>query len=131
MIGVLMVIFGCVLCGCSIEETNGTKISDLEYTIVEEKKFPEELKAQIEEKKAANFKMTYETEDELYIVSGYGEQATGGYSIAVRELYLTDNAIIFDTDLIGPRKGENAGQSPSYPYIVVKTKPQEKNVIFR
>ena len=33
---ILMMVLGCLLCGCSIEETNGTKISDLTYTIVEE-----------------------------------------------------------------------------------------------
>lgn len=128
---ILTVVLGCILCGCSIEETNGTKISDLEYTIVEETKLPEELKTQIEAKKAADFKMTYESENELYIVHGYGEQATGGYSISVKELYLTSNAVVFDTELIGPRKGENASQSPSYPYIVVKTELREENVIFQ
>jgi len=128
---ILTVVLGCILCGCSIEETNGTKISDLEYTIVEEAKLPEELKTQIEAKKAADFKMTYESENELYIVHGYGEQATGGYSISVKELYLTSNAVVFDTELIGPRKGENASQSPSYPYIVVKTELREENVIFQ
>lgn len=128
---ILTVVLGCILCGCSIEETNGTKISDLEYTIVEEAKLPGELKTQIEAKKAADFKMTYESENELYIVHGYGEQATGGYSISVKELYLTSNAVVFDTELIGPRKGENASQSPSYPYIVVKTELREENVIFQ
>ncbi len=127
---ILTVVLGCVLCGCSIEETNGMKISDLEYTIVEEADLPEELKTQIEEKKAADFKMTYEAEGELYIVHGYGEQATGGYSICIKELYLTSNAILFHTELIGPRKGEPASQSPSYPYIVVKTDYREENVVF-
>ncbi len=127
---ILTAVWGLALCGCSIEETNGTKLSDLEYAIVEEADLPEELKAQIEEKKAADFKMTYESGGELYIVRGYGEQATGGYSICVRELYLTSNAILFRTELIGPRKGESARQSPSYPYIAVKTDYREEHVIF-
>lgn len=127
---ILTVVLGFALCGCSIEETNGTKISDLAYTIVKEADLPEELKTQIEEKKAADFKMTYESEGELYIVRGYGEQATGGYSICIRELYLTSNAIMFHTELIGPRKGETSSQSPSYPYIVVKTDYREEPVIF-
>ncbi|MDD6307538.1 MAG: protease complex subunit PrcB family protein [Clostridiales bacterium] len=127
---ILMMVLGCLFCGCSIEETNGTKISDLTYTIVEEKDLPEELRTQIEEKKAANFKMTYELDDDLYIVHGYGEQATGGYSIRIKELYLTSNAIVFDTELVGPRKGENASQSPSFPYIVVRTDYREENVVF-
>lgn len=127
---ILMMVLGCLFCGCSIEETNGTKISDLTYTIVEEAELPEELKTQIEEKKAADFKMTYELDNDLYIVHGYGEQATGGYSIRIKELYLTSNAIVFDTELVGPRKGETASQSPSYPYIVVKTDYRDENVVF-
>ena len=57
-----------VISGCSIEQTNETKVSDLTYTIVEESETPEELRSMIEEKKAADFKLTYEMEDDLYIV---------------------------------------------------------------
>ena len=73
----------------------------------------------IEEKKTADFKLTYEMADDLYIVRGYGEQATGGYSICVRDCYLTTNAVVFDTELIGPRKGEvtNASPSSSFRYL--------------
>ena len=127
---ILLVGMGCFLCACSVEETNGTKISDLTYTIVEEKQLPEELKNQIEEKKAADFKMTYELDDDLYLVHGYGEQDTGGYSICIKDLYLTSNAILFDTELVGPRKGETISKSPSYPYIVVKIEKREEHVIF-
>lgn len=119
-----------VCSGCSIEQTNRTKISDLEYTILAEEEIPEELKADIEEKKAADFKMTYTDSECLYIVRGYGEQETGGYSICVRELYVTSNAILLRTELIGPRKGETISKSPSYPYIVLKTELREESVVF-
>lgn len=119
-----------ILGGCSIEETNGTKVSDLAYEIMEDADIPEELAAAIEEKKAADFKMTYTDGEELYIVRGYGEQETGGYSIRVTECYLTSNAILFDTELVGPRKGESTAKSPSYPYIIVKTEKREENIIF-
>lgn len=33
-----------LISGCSIEQTNETKVSDLTYTIVEESETPEELK---------------------------------------------------------------------------------------
>ena len=102
----------------------------LTYTIVEESETPEELKTMIEEKKTADFKLTYELEDDLYIVRGYGEQATGGYSICVRDCYLTTNAVVFDTELIGPRKGEVTNASPSCPYIVIQVKNQDKSIIF-
>jgi hypothetical protein len=113
-----------------VEQTNRTKISDLDYTIAAEADIPEELQNDIEEKKAADFKMTYKDSEFLYIVRGYGEQETGGYSICIRNLYLTSNAIIFDTELIGPRKGETISKSPSYPYIVVKVELRDENVVF-
>ena len=119
-----------MISGCSIEQTNETKVSDLTYTIVEESETPEELRSMIEEKKAADFKLTYEMEDDLYIVRGYGEQATGGYSICVKDCYLTTNAVVFDTELIGPRKGEVTNASPSFPYIIIQVKNQDKSIIF-
>ena len=118
------------LAGCTVEKANRTKVSDLEYQIVAPEEIPEELLQQIEEKKAADFKMTYETPEKLYIVRGYGEQATGGYSIQVKELYLSNNAAFFQTELIGPRKGETITKSPSYPYIVVATEKVDKNLVF-
>lgn len=125
-----VMLFGSVLGGCSVEETNRTKVADIEYVIVEDAGIPEELMTMIEEKKAADFKMTYELGEDLYIVRGYGEQATGGYSIRITDCYLASNAILFDTELVGPRKGENVAASPSYPYIVVKTENYDQSTIF-
>lgn len=127
---ILGIAISCLMGGCSIEETGGTKVCDLEYEIVEESSLPEELLTMIEEKKAADFKMTYEAGAEQYIVRGYGEQATGGYSIKVKECYLTTNAILFDTELVGPRKGENASTSPSFPYIVIKIENRDESTVF-
>lgn len=117
--------------GCGIEKTDGKKIQDMEYEMVEEEEIPEELKAKIEEKKEADFKLTYESDRYLYIVRGYGEQETGGYSIQIPEFYLTKNAIVFDTNLIGPSKDEVKNTAPSYPYLVVRIENQDKNIIFR
>lgn len=125
-----VMLLGSVLGGCSVEETNRTKVADIEYMIVEDAGIPEELMTMIEEKKAADFKMTYELGEDLYIVRGYGEQATGGYSIRITDCYLASNAILFDTELVGPRKGENVTASPSYPYIVVKTENRDQSTIF-
>ncbi len=85
----------------------------------------------IGEKQAAPFKLTYSDGQGLYIVQGYGEQETGGYSIAVRQLYLTEDSIVFDAELIGPEKGEDGGTEKSYPYIVVKTELLENPVVFQ
>lgn len=128
----LVVVLFMVLCmgGCNVSHSDGTKVSDLEYTVVEDAKVPEELRAMIEEKKAADFKLTFEAEDGLYIVRGYGEQETGGYSISVNELCLTTNSIYFKTTLLGPGESQKITKAPSYPYIVVKTKKQDKNIVF-
>lgn len=120
-----------VYCGCGIEKTDGSKISDLEYEMVEDEMLPEELKAKIEEKKAADFKLTYESDGAIYVVRGYGEQETGGYSIQILEFYHTQNAVVFKTNLIGPSKDELKNTAPSYPYIVIKTENLNKNVIFK
>ena len=86
---------------------------------------------QLEEKKKESFKLTYEAEDSLYLCVGYGEQATGGYSISVNELYLSENAIYFDTNLIGPEPSEPAAEAASYPYLAVKTAYLDKPVVFQ
>ena len=96
------------LSGCSMQTNQTEKLQDLEYTIVEEADLPEELRTILEEKKKESFKLTYEAEDSLYLCVGYGEQATGGYSISVNELYLSENAIYFDTNLIGPEPSEES-----------------------
>ena len=118
----------CLLPGAALRRQ--TEVADLDYEIVEEAQIPEEVKAVIEEKKAADFKTTYELDGDLYIVRGYGEQETGGYSICIRDLYLTSNAILFDTELVGPRKGEQVSSGPSYPYIVIKTEKRDESTIF-
>ena len=42
---------GLLAAGCSIETTNGAKVADLDYEIVEEAQIPEKVKAVIEEKR--------------------------------------------------------------------------------
>ena len=85
----------------------------------------------MEEKRKGEFKLTYEEEGQLYLCIGYGEQKTSGYSIAVNELYLSENAIYFDTSLIGPSKEEQVAESVSYPCLVVRTEYVDKPVVFQ
>lgn len=119
--------------GCAKTRDSTEKIKDLEFTVLAEENIPEELKAVIEEKKEAAFKVTYQDNGFLYICTGYGEQVSGGYSIAVNALYLTENAIYADTTLIGPEPdGALTGNktAPSCPYIVLKTEFIDKPVVF-
>ncbi len=119
------------LTGCSVEKEDQDKVRDLEFAVVSEAELPEELAKLVAEKKAAPFKLTYSNDQGLYIVVGYGEQDTGGYSIAVRELYLTENSIVVDTELLGPQKGEEVGVEKSYPFLVIQTEYLENPVIFQ
>lgn len=120
-----------MLTGCSVEKEGQDKVRDLEFTVVGEDNLPQELKDLINQKKAAPFKLTYSNEQGLFIVVGYGEQETGGYSITVDELYLTENSIVIDTQLQGPQKGEEVGVEKSYPFVVVQTEYLENPVIFQ
>ena len=116
--------------GCSLLSEERVKLRDLGFTVVSEEKIPAELKTIIDEKKADPFKLTYSADEYLYIVIGYGQQASGGYSIAVNELYLTEEAIYVNTTLLGPTESENVSRIPSCPYIVLKLDYLDKPVIF-
>ncbi len=124
-------IFLCLLGGCGFGQKKTAKLRDLDFTVVSDDRLPEELKSILEDKKQNEFKITYTDDKYLYICIGYGAQQTGGYSISVRELYLTENAIYVDTDLMGPSAAEVIKESPSYPYIVIKIEYLDKTVVFQ
>ena len=119
------------LAGCSAAEDNGDKVRDLEFSVAADPDVPKELGQLIAEKIHQPFKLTYSDDSNLYIAVGYGAQPTGGYSICVNDLYLTENSIVLDTELKGPEKGENPGTEQSFPYIDIKTEYLEQPVIFR
>lgn len=126
----LLLLTSILLSGCGIGAGENTRLRDLEFTVVSEERLPEELKGLIDERKNAEFKVTYSDNEYLYICVGYGEQQTGGYSIAVNDLYLTDTSICISTSLLGPGPEDTTGNAPSYPYIVVKTEYLDKPVVF-
>ena len=119
-----------LLTGCSFLSEETIKLRDLDFTVLSEEKIPEELLTIIDEKKTQAFQITYSDNEHLYICVGYGEQETGGYSIAVNELYLTETTICVNTSLLGPDASNKANRTPSYPYIVLKTELLDQTVIF-
>ncbi len=129
------VIWAAALCaclmftGCGFREKKEER-TELEFTVVDEERLPEELLKMVGEKKAEPFKLTYGDGGYLYLCVGYGKQPTGGCSISVNELYATDNAIYLDTNLTGPKDAAEQGENPSYPYIVIKTPFVDKTVVF-
>jgi hypothetical protein len=116
--------------GCKAEDDEIKKIKDLDFTVVEDADLPGELKELIDEKKEEPFKLSYSNKDNLYIAVGYGKQNSGGYSISVDELYLANNAIYIDTNLIGPSSDDMVSQGVTYPYVVVKLEFIDKRVVF-
>lgn len=122
---------GCVgFTGCGKENGGDEKLQDLEFTVVGEKDVPAALAELIVKKKENEFKLTYADGQDMYIVVGAGPQTGGGYSIAVKELYMTENSVVIRTELIGPEKGEATGTENSYPVLIVKTAFCEEPVIF-
>jgi len=125
-----IVIMALGITGCKTEDTDVKKIKDLEFTVVEDADLPGELKEIIDEKKEEPFKLSYSNKDNLYIVVGYGKQNSGGFSIAVDQLYLTSNAVYVDTNLIGPSQEDMVSQGVTYPYVVVKLEFRDESVVF-
>ena len=99
--------------------------------VVDEDDIPEPLEEMIDEREDKPFKLTYADNGVLYIAVGYGEQPTTGYSIQVKELYESENAIYIHTNLIGPAKDEKIIEKETDPYIVIKTEFIDKNVVFQ
>ena len=128
---ILSIIVLSVLSGCNVKKDDEEKVRDLEFTVVGEADVPQQLQAIVAEKRTQPFKMTFTDDQNLYIVVGYGPQQTGGYSIQVEELYLTENAIVLDTELLGPEKGEASAPETSYPVIIIRTELLENPVIFK
>ena len=127
-----MLLLCVVLTGCGMSGERNIKLRDLDFTVLSEEKIPEELKTVIAEKGSEPFRLTYSDNQNLYISICYGEQKTGGYSIAVDELYLTDDAVHVSTSLLGPDiTGQKSGAGkPTTPYIVIKTELLDKTVIY-
>lgn len=112
--------------GCS-EMDDNQKLEDVEFSVITE--IPEPLQKMIEEKKQAPFQFSYTDGEVMYLVVGYGEQSTGGYSIEVPEVYVTAKNLVIDTNLLGP-DGKPIGVK-SYPYVVVMIENQELPVLYQ
>lgn len=131
IIMLLMIITAAIcIAGCKEKEDEIKKLRDLDFTVVPDEDIPGVLKEIIEEKKEQPFKISYANKDSLYIVVGYGKQNSGGYSVSVDKLYLTQNAIYIDTNLIGPSSEDMVSEGVTYPYVVVKLEYMDERVVF-
>lgn len=118
------------LCACRKEGTQEKKISDLDFTVVNQEDISEELLTHIEERKAEAFTLIYKDGENMFLTVGYGKQDSGGYSIKVNDLYLGETSVCVSTSLEGPEADEKKDQAISYPYIVLKIETIDRPVIF-
>ena len=118
-----------LLAGCNHGE--GDRVRDLDGIIVSEEALPGELREIIDGKKEQAFQLTYSDGDYLYICIGYGKQDTGGYSIALNDLYLTETEVRVDTTLLGPELADQKKKTATYPYLVIRTELVEQPVVFK
>ena len=117
------------LTGCIGKE--GEKVRELDSLIISEEALPSQLKELIDERKEKEFQFTFSDQKNLYICIGYGKQETGGYSIVLNDLYLTDSEVIVDTTLLGPDQDAQAKKTATYPFIVIRTELVEQPVVYR
>ncbi len=120
-----------LLTACGVTEVNsgaGEKVEDLDYTILDEDRIPEELLPLIEERYEETFQMTYTDNEYLYVCIGYGKQENSGYTIVVNDFFLGENGVLVDTSLLGPAAGEERINEAQYPYIVLRTEAFEEEV---
>lgn len=120
-----------LLAGCGnakkIDEENSQK---LDFTVVKEIDYPEELSKMLESKKKDIFKFTYSDGENLYLCVGYGTKDSGGFSIVVDHLLQTDSGIHMKTTLKGPASEEERSSAITYPCIVIKTEFIDEPVMF-
>ena len=115
--------------GCRFIRIEEGERTPLEYTIMKQEEIPPEAVELMEQKKEKSFQMTYQVGDVRYLMKGYGQQLTGGYSIQVEEVSESENAVFCKTRLVGPEE-KNIGSEPSYPCIVLRIADTQKPVQF-
>lgn len=127
----ILILCGMILWACG-SNTKPEKTGDLSYEIVPDEKVPAELQKLIDERKESEFRLSFSEGENLYLVVGYGRQETGGYSIQLKELYLADDVIYMNTELLGPLPEETADakDSTAAPWIVVKMQKMDKTIYF-
>lgn len=119
-----------ILSGCGMILEEGEERTEVEFTVVKQEEIPEEVKNLIETHREEEMQIVYEDNGFFYGIRGYGQQETGGYSIAVDECTETADYVFIATTLIGPNQAETLQKAPSYPVVVVKFEKREKEIIF-
>ena len=128
-----LLVVGCLLGmlqGCSAYEKE-KKISDVEYTVMCPEDVPQELADEIKNLKYKEFQLSYEDGEYLYVAKGYGKRNSSGFNISVKEMYVTEHTLVFDTEITGPKEGQDVSEKATTPYVVVKMEAMDKQVVFK
>lgn len=124
----IMILAG-LFSGCSACEKE-KKLADMEYTVLRPEDVPEELANKIENVKGKEFQLSYDDGEYLYMAKGYGKRNTSGFQVSVKDVYVTEHNLVLDTEISGPKEGQEVVEKKTTPYIVVKMETIEKQVVF-
>lgn len=127
-----VLILAVLLCmpGCTVQYDSTEKLRDLDFTVTDEVDAPEELRTMIDEAREKPYQMVYADQGVLWIAEGYGRKETTGYSVEIRELYETEDAVHIRTRLLGPGVQEEIKEAATYPCVIVQMDYIEKDVLF-
>ena len=128
--GFLSVLMAVLVLGTGCGQETEENRTDIDFTVIEPEKVPEELAEIIQEHREEEMQLTFSDGGGLYAVRGYGKQDTGGYSITVDECAEGEEQIYVATTLLGPPQSQQVSKDPSYPVIVIKMENREKEVVF-
>lgn len=119
-----------VLSACSIKKMDTDKIRDVEFSVMKQEEIPAELAVEIEDGKQKEIKRTYGDQGKLYVARGYGARAVSGYQVEVTGCYETKDAVVVETKLLGPPRGEAIRKEKTYPFVVIQMEYTEKPIVF-
>ncbi len=120
-----------VLFGCGKKEDDRSGRSEVDFEVVPKEELPAPLAEAVEENKKDEIRMTYMDGEDLYLIRGYGEQATGGYSISVLECSEDEEKVYLDTRLLGPENPDEISRDQSYPYLALRIDMRDKEVVIQ
>lgn len=116
--------------GCGMLQKRQEERTAVDFTVVKPEDYPDEIRELIAKKGQEEFRISWQSEGERYLLVGYGIQSTGGYSIQVEYVEETRDAVCLKTKLIGPDDPQKQKDAVSCPYIVIKIEDRDKKTVF-
>lgn len=127
---VVSALLAIMMSGCGIQKEEAGDFRAIDYTVLKTAEIPEEVMELIQNQGEKAFQMVYKSDGWLYVMRGYGEQKTGGYSIRVLEVGAAGELLRVRSELIGPQTKEEQKGDSSSPYFVLKLEDQGYPVMF-